>query len=94
MEMPKDLLERITFKKSKDQDPPKIESIRFDTVPCDDCDRDIQQPAHEIKKYVGPPIHSRTKCKNCQYYKDPDTGEYTVHASHTNRRFLEYYKQK
>lgn len=94
MQMPKDLLERITFTKSKDQEPLRIESISYDKHPCDDCDREIERPAHEIRKYVGPPTHSRTKCKNCHYFKDPVTGEFTVHSAHANRRFLEYFKQK
>ena len=94
MQMPKDLLERITFTETKDQEPLKIESISYDKHPCDDCDREIGQPAHEIRTFQGPPRHTRMRCKNCLYTKDPETGEYTVHPSHTKRRFQEYFKQK
>lgn len=97
MQMPKDLLERITFnapKNALEQEPQSIKSISYEKKPCDDCDREIEQPAHEIRTFQNPTRHTRMRCKNCLYTKDPETGEYTVHPSHTNRRFLEYYKQK
>ena len=95
--IPTELLERIKFKKPNNQNPSPdqpIDYIKFDEFPCPDCDKSIRQQLHQIRQYVKPQVHFRTKCENCGLVKDPETGKFTVDFRAANGRFLDYFTKK
>lgn len=95
--IPTELLERIKFKKPNTHNPSPdqpIDYIKFDEFPCPDCDKNIRQQLHQIRQYVKPQAHYRTKCTNCQLTKDPETGKFTLEQSDVMARFLDYFSKK
>ena len=76
MNIPKELLDRITWaKKRQPGDPDAIEDISYSAELCEDCGATTHCRRITYNKVHRPTEHWRICCKACGLYKDPRTGQ-------------------
>lgn len=83
MQIPKDILERLVFKTSKEEGDdasqyPSLKTITHPMVPCEDCDLMVSDRRIDYKRNVKPIPHWKQTCRNCGMIQHPDTKEYTL----------------
>lgn len=81
--IPKDILERLQFKKLKYEEacPPRLVGIEHLPKPCEDCSLTVTDRRIEYRQRVNPHLHWAQTCVNCNLIKHPETGEFTIKPS-------------
>lgn len=75
--------------------PPKIKRLKFDPKPCEDCGQTLEQHRQcEKKLYISGTTHWREKCLNCNRYRHPETGKFTVNGLGSHQFFCDYHRPK
>lgn len=78
-----------------DSVPPEIKRLKFEPRPCDDCSQMLEQHRRtERKLYISGQRHWRERCLNCNKFRHPDTGKFTVNGLGSHQFFCDYYRPK
>jgi hypothetical protein len=90
-ELPKEILERIVWKKRTTQwnesDPDEIAEILPLNGVCDDCGREIETSRTvqcRLTKSQAVKSHFKVKCSICNLYRNPDTGKFDLDYQEIN----------
>jgi hypothetical protein len=90
---PEDIKSRLVFEHPQKRGPKSEEQAAEEANPttpkvligitklaetCEDCNQEVTDRQTTIKKYQTPYAHWKNYCSNCQMYKDPTTGTYTL----------------
>ena len=95
MNIPKELLDRITWAKKKQPgDPDRVESIDYNPQTCEDCGTVVNCRRLTYHKVHRPTEHWRICCKACGKYKDPRTGKYELTSNEMQDLAKTIYKLK
>lgn len=76
MRLPPELENRITLSTTKNIT--SVEEIHYPTVECEDCGKHVVDRRVHHKLIKTPVDHWRVYCKYCGFYRDPETGEFTM----------------
>lgn len=75
--------------------PPQIKRLKIAAVDCEDCGRHCPNGRRVESKVctTGQP-HWRTQCHECELYRDPATGEFTLPQHTVHNYMTSYYRPK
>lgn len=99
MQIPKHILERLTFKKLKNHpdsfDQNTIDSIAYKPHPCKDCGVVIEREHHTKRMYVQPcdRPHWRIECMNCRLVYNCHTGQYDLDSKSVTDHFKALFRR-
>jgi hypothetical protein len=75
--------------------PPEITKVKVQPTDCEDCGRHCPTGRRtERKLHESGGKHWREHCKECQMFKDPLTGEFTLSREASHQYFIQFYKPK
>lgn len=94
MQIPKEILERITWKKKKDPgEPDTIEELTYEEHQCKDCDRLVQKRCLHYSRCARPTAHWRARC-SCGKWQDPISGKFTLTSNQLQNVARTVYKKR
>jgi hypothetical protein len=74
---------------------PEIIKVKVQARDCEDCGRHCPEGRRtERKLHESGSRHWREQCKECQMFKDPLTGEFTLSREQSHQYFIQFYKPK
>lgn len=74
---------------------PEIVKLKPQPSSCEDCGKELCETRRtERKLYESGSRHWREKCINCQCWRHPQTGEFTLKGPEAHRFFTDYYRPK
>jgi hypothetical protein len=74
---------------------PEITKVKVQAIDCPDCGRHCPEGRRtERKLHESGSRHWREQCKECQMFKDPLTGEFTLSRERSHQYFIQFYKPK
>ena len=89
MDLPKEILERITWKETKRTTDPELPTIVRIAPIVKECEQGCGKIIYEhqgytLAKRLTPINYWQSMCKVCKKYKNPDTGEYNCSLGELN----------
>jgi hypothetical protein len=75
--------------------PPEILKVKYPPQSCEDCDKILEEPRRvERKLHESSQRHWRERCVNCDCFKHPQTGEYSISKKYSHQFFIDFYRPK